>query len=204
MLTIIDLGISNIGSLTAALSLVGANFKVTNNKESISEASSLILPGVGTFKDGMASLNEKNLTSLIKNKVFDGVPILGICLGMQLLAETSEEFGMHKGLGLISAEVKKLPVNKNLRIPNVGWCDINFQSNQKIFDGINQGDSFYFIHSYRLICKDNNNTIATIKFGDDLITVCVKKHNIYGCQFHPEKSQDKGLKLLANFIRKFD
>ena len=204
MLTIIDLGISNIGSLSSALSLVGANFKVSSNSESISESSALILPGVGTFKDGMASLNEKNLTNFIKNKVMEGVPILGICLGMQLLAETSEEFGIHKGLGLISANVKKLPINKNSRVPNVGWCDINFQNNQKLFNGINQGDPFYFIHSYRLICRESNNTIATIKFGDESVTVCVRKNNIYGCQFHPEKSQDKGLNLLSNFIKILD
>lgn len=201
MLIIVDLGISNVASLTSALSTLEVAYKIGSSKEEIYSANSIILPGVGAFKDGMDSLREKELIKPIYKVGMEGVPILGICLGMQLLGEISYEFGEHKGLGLLSGRVSKLPNEKNLPIPNVGWCDVFFEKDSLIYDGISQGESFYFVHSYTLNFKDDKYTNASIKYGSKFISVGCNKDKIYGCQFHPEKSQDQGLRLLQNFVK---
>ncbi len=199
MISIVDLGLSNLGSLISSLSKINVETKVVSKPEELKKAKAIILPGVGAFVDGMRSLKNQNLINTLKNQVNKGVPILGICLGMQLLSENSEEFGICEGLGLIKGNVMKLPDVKNLRIPNMGWCDLfnNFES--EITRNINDEDSFYFVHSYHLVCRDKSSQSSYINFGSHKITAIVEKNNIFGVQFHPEKSHDKGLKILSNF-----
>ena len=199
MISIVDLGLSNLGSLISSLSKINVETKVVSKPEELRESESIILPGVGAFTDGMRSLKNQNLINTLKNQVNKGVPILGICLGMQLLSENSEEFGICEGLGLIKGNVLKLPEVKNLRIPNMGWCDLFNNFDSAINRNINDEDSFYFVHSYHLVCSDKLSQSSYINFGNHKITAIVEKNNIFGVQFHPEKSHDKGLKILSNF-----
>ena len=163
-------------------------------------AKAIILPGVGAFADGMKSLEKKDLVQPLIEKVGNGIPILGICLGMQLLADSSEEFGINKGLGLIEGNVVKLPKVDNLPLPNMGWCDLFNNKNSKITNKIYDGDSFYFVHSYHLICAHSSTQTSFINYGTHKVTAIVENKNIFGAQFHPEKSHDKGLNLLSNFV----
>jgi len=200
MITIIDSGISNIGSVISAFRHLGIDTIATADPKIVANAKALVLPGVGAFADGMESLRRRDLVRPILDATEAGVPILGICLGMQLLAEFSEEFGEHQGLGIISGGVMPLrPAKDGERVPNIGWCDVNLNSQSPLFKGMNSSEIFYFAHSYYLNCSDPCHVIATIPFGNHRVTAAVAHRNIFGVQFHPEKSQDAGLQLLDNF-----
>lgn len=200
MITVVDSGIANIGSVTSALKRVGAELKVTTDPQAVADATALILPGVGAFADGMESLRRHSLIEPIRAAARAGKPVLGICLGMQLLADASEEFGLHEGLGLVPGRVVRLPDHEHLRIPNIGWCDVALERRARLFAGVENGAAFYFVHSYHLVCQDAGDVVGTIGFADTRFTVAVQRGNIYGAQFHPEKSQDVGLAFLANFV----
>jgi imidazole glycerol-phosphate synthase subunit HisH len=199
MITIIDSGISNLGSVLAAMRRISAPAEVTTAPAAVSNARAILLPGVGAFADGMSGLRKHGLIEPIKVAAKAGKPILGICLGMQLLAEASDEFGDHEGLGLIPGQVKKLPPAAGQRVPNIGWCDMDTRRDARLFAGIDNLAPFYFVHSFHLICKQPAHSVGTIAFGPTPITVAVERDNIFGAQFHPEKSQDAGLTFLANF-----
>ena len=199
-IVIIDYKMGNLRSVQKAFKKAGADVVISNDQETIRNASKLILPGVGAFKDGMKHLKELNLLELLHQKVIqEKTPILGICLGMQLLSNKSYENGETPGLGWIDAEVVKFDfTNQQLKIPHVGWNELYLNTNSVLFNGINTNEDFYFVHSYYF--KPNENvTIATTEY-EFKYTSAVVKDNIYGVQFHPEKSQSIGLKLIENFI----
>jgi glutamine amidotransferase len=200
MITIIDSGIANIGSVVAAYRRLGIATTITTDPKTVATATALVLPGVGAFADGMESLRQKDLVQPILDAAAAGVPILGICLGMQLLAEVSEEFGEHPGLGLIPGRVVPLqPAQVDERVPNIGWCDVTLKPASPLFAGMGSVETFYFVHSYYLNCTYSHHSIGTLPFGAIPVTVAVAHKNVFGVQFHPEKSQDTGLKLLYNF-----
>jgi imidazole glycerol-phosphate synthase subunit HisH len=199
MITIIDSGIANMGSVLAAMRRIGACVQVTTEAAAVRGASALLLPGVGTFAGGMESLRRHGLIEPLRAAAAAGKPIFGICVGMQLLAEAGEEFGEHQGLGLLPGRVKKLPAGMG-RIPNIGWCDLAARPAARLFRGVEDSSSFYFVHSYHMVCATPSDSVGTIAFGEVPITVAVERGNIFGVQFHPEKSQDVGLAVLANFV----
>jgi len=199
-IVIIDYKMGNLRSVQKAFKKVGADVVISNDQQTIRNASKLILPGVGAFKDGMKHLKELNLLEILHQKVIqEKTPILGICLGMQLLSNKSYENGETSGLGWIDAEVVKFNfINQQLKIPHVGWNELYLDKDSILFNGINTNEDFYFVHSYYF--KPNEDvTIATTEYGFEYTSV-VAKDNIYGVQFHPEKSQSIGLKLIENFI----
>ena len=199
MITVIDSGICNLASVTTALDRIGAPWTLGNTPMEIGDAQALILPGVGAFAEGMNSLHQRDLVEPIRAHAASTRPILGICLGMHMLADHSEEFGNHEGLGLISSKVCRLPADQELRLPNIGWCDVRYSSCASLFKGLPQPSCFYFAHSYCLECTDSGDSVATIRWSNTDRTVAVRKGNVYGVQFHPELSQDSGLTVLANF-----
>jgi glutamine amidotransferase len=200
MIGIIDLGISNIASVTAAFSYLGCETNIITNSEDLSNNSGIVLPGVGAFGDGMKALEDSNLIEPIKHYVKEGFPILGVCLGMQLMTNESEEFGFHEGLNLVPGKVVRLKPCENECIPNIGWCDIDIRPKAKLFNNTQEKTSFYFVHSYHMECEDERDIAATIDFGNRPVTVAIQKENIFGLQCHPEKSQDAGLQVLDSFI----
>lgn len=200
MITVIDSGISNIGSVLSACGRIGVPVKVTKDPALVCSAQALVLPGVGAFADGMGNLRRYGLLQPIRDAAAAGVPVLGICLGMQLLADSSEEFGEHEGLRLIPGRVVRLqPSSPGERVPNIGWCDVAVAPKSRLFNGIEDGSAFYFVHSYYLRCAYTKDCAGTIAFGGSTVCVAVERGNIFGAQFHPEKSQDVGLQLLHNF-----
>jgi len=203
MIRVIDLGIGNLRSVLDAFGRVGADVEVATRADQLEGARAVVLPGVGSFRDGLASLYEKGLVErLLQHAVNDRKPLLGICLGMQLLAEEGEEHGLRTGLGLIRGRVVRLrPSNAVTRVPNMGWCDVNLADKRpRLFDRSLDGEPFYFAHSYYLECTDASDVAATIEYGGQPITAAIERENILGVQFHPEKSQDAGLGVLASFV----
>lgn len=197
MIAVVNLGISNLNSVLNALSYLNVDFCVSNNKDEISKASCIILPGVGTFGEGMSQLGANNLIDVLREEVLvNKKPIMGICLGMQLLFESSEETLGVEGLGLIKGNVIKLPKSDKYTIPRIGWAESEFEMD---FLGFKKGDmaDFYYIHSF--CCKPNSAEVVAISSEDHDIAGAIKDKNIYGCQFHPEKSHQAGLKLLKQF-----
>ena len=199
MFGIVNLGISNIFSICNAVKYLTRKTKVLEKPKDFSRLNGIILPGVGSFKEGINSLKEKKINNLLIKFANDEIPILGICLGMQLLADRGIEGGMNEGLGLISGEIKKLNYKFCPKIPNIGWHQINVHKSD---DLLNSDDlTFYFLHSYYFHCKEKTNVLATIKLLNKEITVVVKKKNIYGLQYHPEKSLNAGMNNLHSFIK---
>ena len=199
MLAIIDYGVGNLFSLVSSLKSIGVDAVITRDPNVIENADRLILPGVGAFGDASEKLRLSGLEGIIKNAVKKGTPLMGICLGMQLLFEKSYEYGEHQGLGLLKGNVIGMEgtIPKELKIPHIGWNSLKFTSTSPIFKYINEGDCVYFVHSfYAVDCEDS--LIATAEYGRDL-TAAVQKGNVYGCQFHPEKSGSVGLKILKAF-----
>ena len=199
MISLIDIGISNLGSLSNALKRIDVEFNITSDIKNISNSKGIIIPGVGSFYDGMKSLDKLNLLDNLKEISSSGIPILGICLGMQLLANTSEEFGSHLGLGLVPGDVKKLNNTKISRVPNIGWHDVYLTNGNHLFSNINDGASFYFVHSYAIQFNKNVDCLGHIRHGNNDVIGFFQYKNIFGAQFHPEKSQDNGLQFLSNF-----
>ena len=196
MVAIIDYGMGNVASVQKALHFLKIDSKVTSNFEDINNSKYIILPGVGSFRQAMENLEKRKLVSFLKEKVAEGKPFLGICLGMQLLAERGYEDGVTEGLGFIEGDVILIP-ETNLPIPHIGWNNITVKIPQ-YFDNLND-NNFYFVHSYFFNAKNVKDISATVKYGKDLVAV-VQKNNVLGTQFHPEKSQTSGLQVLKNFI----
>lgn len=202
MIALVDLRISNIGSVRHALARTGGAATEVATADTISRASAVIIPGVGSFGDGMASLRQQGLIEPIRFAARNGVPVFGICLGMQLLASESEEHGRHEGLGLIEGRVIRLaPSHPGFRVPNIGWCDVRVTRPSRLFESA-AGACFYHVHSFHLVPKDQNTIAATIDYGGQQVAVAVERGNIVGVQFHPEKSQDDGLDLLARVFHR--
>ena len=199
MIAIIDYGVGNLFSLRSSLNKIGADTVVTADPAVIAQADKLILPGVGAFADAAKKLKDSGLDKVIKAEAAAGKPIMGICLGMQMLFEKSYEYGEHEGLGLLKGSV--IPMEGSipaiLKIPHIGWNALKFEKDSKLFKYIKEGDCVYFVHSfYASGCEDS--LIATAEYGRDL-TAAVAKDNVMGCQFHPEKSGDVGLNILRAF-----
>jgi glutamine amidotransferase len=201
-IVIIDYGMGNLNNVKNSFNKIGFNSVITDDFHEIEKATHLILPGVGGFKDAMKELKNKNLIQPIKDAIsnYEFVSFLGICLGMQLLFESSEEFGDTEGLGILKGKVIKFNENIVPIIPHIGWNDINIKKNGiKEFKNIKNNSFFYFLHSYYCKPDDDAITAASCCYYETF-AACVKKDNIFACQFHPEKSHDAGLTLLKNFI----
>lgn len=200
MIAIIDYGVGNLFSLKSSLLAINANAVVTNDEETIKSAEKIILPGVGAFEDAAKKLRESGLAELIVKEAQKGKPILGICLGMQLLFQKSFEYGEHEGLGLIPGEVRAIEevIPEGLKIPHIGWNQLEFVGEKSnLFKHIQEGDCVYFVHSY-YAAKCEDYVIAQSEYGAPL-TAAVANGNIFGCQFHPEKSGNVGLNILRAF-----
>lgn len=202
MIGIVDYGLGNLRSVAGAVERVGFEAIVTREPQELEAAEKLILPGVGAFGDGMRNLQRLGLIPILSTLVLGQKrPILGICLGFQLLARESSEFGVHKGLGWIEASVEKIDTHGKLRLPHVGWNDL-FQCKECIlFEGIPLDALFYYVHSFQVKCEESDGVAGECEYGTRFTAVLAKK-NIYGTQFHPEKSQKWGLQLLKNFLEK--
>ncbi|HLF18622.1 MAG TPA: imidazole glycerol phosphate synthase subunit HisH [Candidatus Omnitrophota bacterium] len=200
MITVIDLKISNIASVSRALKFLNVEHKVSDRLEDVINCEKMILPGVGSFAEGSSRLKSTGLREAIRKRVIeDKTPILGICLGMQLLASQGEEGGPSEGLDLIKGRVSHLRHSLNgVKLPHIGWNDVSF-GNFPVFDNMPAAPCFYFVHSYEFVPDEKVQT-ATCHYGKDFIAG-VQKENILGFQFHPEKSQKAGLKLLENFCK---
>ena len=198
MIAIIDYGVGNLFSLAHSLRHVGAEVEVTGEAEKILRADHVILPGVGAFGDAAKKLRETGLDGVVKSAAAAGTPIMGICLGMQLLLDKSYEFGEHQGLGLIPGEVRPIAevIPADYKIPHIGWNRLDVARPHPIFADVKPGDCVYFVHSY--YGAKCGHVIATAEYGADL-TAAVAKGNVCGCQFHPEKSGDVGLGILKAF-----
>lgn len=200
MVAIIDYGLGNLGSIQNMLKVIGEKSKITRNPIDINNANGIILPGVGAFDAGMKKMIESGLDKTIKNQAEKGKPILGICLGMQLLGRRSEE-GSMQGLSLIPFECQRFRLdNTKLKIPHMGWDVVEFKKEHLILDGLCGQQRYYFVHSYHAICDRTENVLMTCDYGYEFAAAVVKD-NIIGVQFHPEKSHDFGLALLNNFVK---
>ena len=200
MLAIIDYGVGNLFSLQCSLNKIGVENVVTSDVEVIKNADRIILPGVGAFGDAVKKLHESGMFEVVIDEAKKGKPLMGICLGMQMLFEKSYEYGEYEGLGLIKGEIVSLKgkIPEELDIPHMGWNALRFHNGKnELFKYVNEGDCVYFVHSYFGVDCDDS-LIASAEYGAD-VTAAVAKNNVYGCQFHPEKSGDVGLKILKAF-----
>jgi len=198
-IVIIDYGMGNIQSINNALVRMGGNVSISNKAEDVLAADALILPGVGAFGEAMSNLKSLGLIeSIISAVKYQNKPLLGICLGMQLLADTSDERGSSNGLSLIPGNVECIPVTPDLRLPHIGWNTLDLKQKEPLFVGVDDGDAVYFVHSYHFVC-DQTYVAATTDYGSEVVAA-VQYGNIFGVQFHPERSQKKGLILLGNFV----
>ncbi len=199
MIAIIDYGVGNLFSLLSSFKRIGEEAVVTSDKAEIEKADKIILPGVGAFQDAAKKLRESGLDEVVKQQVKKGKPLMGICLGMQLLFEKSFEYGEHEGLGLIQGKVVPIKgeVDASLKIPQIGWNALHFTRPHKLFQYIKEGDHAYFVHSY-FATDCAKAVIATTEYGKQL-TAAVAQGNVMGCQFHPEKSGEVGLNILRGF-----
>ena len=199
MITIIDYGMGNLKSVYNALKKVNFDCQISSEVTDIEMADKLILPWVGAFKDAMDNLQNLDLILPIRKKVNDGCPLLGICLGMQMLFDEGYECELRKGLGFIEGKIKLMNSKENLKIPHIGWNRLEFNRENKILNNINKESFVYYVHSFMATEMIDENLIAYSKYGDINIPGIVNKGNVYGMQFHPEKSGEVGLKILKNF-----
>ncbi|MBI5970764.1 MAG: imidazole glycerol phosphate synthase subunit HisH [Deltaproteobacteria bacterium] len=205
MIAIIDYDMGNLRSVAKAFEKVGAEVKVTRNPKDILDASRVVLPGVGAFRDCMKNLEDYGLIEPILKAISSGKPFLGICLGLQLLFETGEEFGVHKGLGVIKGRVVRFPAGmksdgEGLKVPHMGWNQANVQKESRLLKGLPDGTYFYFVHSYYAAPTDASVVLTKTGYGLEFASA-IEKNNVAACQFHPEKSQSTGLKILENFSK---
>ncbi len=200
MITIVDYGVGNLFSLISSFQAIGCEVDVTGDPEKIRKAEKIVLPGVGAFRDAANKLEETGLKQILIEKANSGTAFLGVCLGMQMLFEKSYEYGEWDGLGLIKGEIRPISdfVPKELKIPHMGWNALHFGAEKHpLFRYLKEGDHVYFVHSYSAV-KCGESIIATSEYGGD-VTAAVAKGNVMGCQFHPEKSGNVGLKILKAF-----
>lgn len=204
-IVIIDYDVGNVRSMINAFKKVGVHPILSNNEEEILSADGVILPGVGAFAHGMENLNKYNLVNILKKYTDTNKSFMGICLGMQMLLDESEEFGNTKGLGLIAGKVIKLPTQNSSyeKLPHVSWNEIkekNTQWNNTILNNVRQQSDMYFVHSFITKLDNEDEILSTTEYSDYEFCSSIKKDNIYGCQFHPEKSGEIGLKIIENFV----
>ena len=201
MVAIVDYGVGNLFSLECSLNAIGAQVVVTADPQVLRSADQVLLPGVGAFGDAAAKLKATGLDQVLKELAAQGKPLLGICLGMQLLFEKGYEYGEHEGLGLIPGSVVAMEgvIPSELKIPHIGWNALKFHQKNPLLENIREGDCVYFVHSYYAANCDDY-VIATAEYGAWL-TAAVANKNVYGCQFHPEKSGSVGLEILKSFIQ---
>lgn len=199
MIAIIDYDAGNIKSVEKALQLLGEEVVLTRDAGTILSADGVILPGVGAFGDAMEKLHSYGLVQVIKEVVNRNIPFLGICLGLQLMFESSEESPGVEGLHLLDGKILRIPANPGIKIPHIGWNNLNFPNEGRLFKEVAENSFVYFVHSFYLEAADDSIVKATTEYGT-LIHASVEKGNIFACQFHPEKSSEVGLKILQNFI----
>ncbi len=197
MITIVDYGAGNLKSVEKALLFLGEEVKITSDSREILAADKIILPGVGAFGDAMEKLNATGLADTIREAVNKKIPLLGICLGLQLLFESSEESPGVKGLSLLKGSIKRIPDKAGFKVPHIGWNSLEINQDSRLFRGISQESYVYFVHSYYLQAEEPVVAAKTDYVVE--IHAAVEKENIFACQFHPEKSGETGLKLLKNF-----
>ena len=198
MIAIIDYGAGNLQSVKKALDFIGAENVITDDSETILSADKVLLPGVGSFGDAMDSMAKSGLVDTVKQNALSGKPFLGICLGLQLLFEESEESPGVKGLGIFKGKIKKFSSDMGLKIPHIGWNSLSIKQNDTLFKGIPENSYVYFVHSYYLHAEDENDIATVTNYGIDFHSA-VGKNNVFATQFHPEKSGDVGLQILRNF-----
>lgn len=195
MIAIVDYGMGNLRSVQKAFEYLGYDAAITDQSSALADASHIVLPGVGAFQDAISALKEKQLDFYIKKEISKGKPFLGICLGMQMLFDKSLEDGEFEGLGIIGGEVVRF--NTDLKIPHIGWNTLFYNKRTRLFEGIDD-NNFYFVHSYHAAKVSSEDVETTCVYGYEFVA-SVNKENVWGVQFHPEKSGDTGLKLLKNF-----
>lgn len=197
---IINYGMGNIQSVANALAFLGHEPVISDDPEVLGDADAYILPGVGAFGEAVHNLHALGLVAFLEKEVLQNrKPLLGICLGMQLLAKHSEELGFHEGLGWIDGEILHIPKEASLHVPHVGWNQLNIRKKEPLFSRLKADTHFYFDHSYYLDCRDEGVILATCDYGVNMC-VAIRRENIFATQFHPEKSQSAGLKMLRNFL----
>ena len=199
MIAIIDYGVGNLFSLRSSFAAIGQEAVVTRDAEEIRNADRLILPGVGAFQDAAEKLRASGMDRAVKEETAKGKPLLGVCLGMQMLFERSHEYGVHEGLGLLKGEIRPIAekIPEGLKIPQMGWNALKIVRDSPLLKYTREGEYVYFVHSYSAVdCEES--LLAVTEYGADL-TACVGKGNVYGCQFHPEKSGEVGLRILKAF-----
>ena len=199
MIAIIDYDAGNIKSVEKALLYLGQEVKITSDPSEILSADKVILPGVGAFGDAMEKLKERHLDDVIRKVTEKGTPFLGICLGLQLLFERSDEAKGVEGLGILEGEICRIPACEGLKFPHMGWNSLHLEHNGRLFKNVDEQAYVYFVHSYYLKAKDENIVKASTEYGVH-IHASVEKGNIFACQFHPEKSSEVGLQILKNFV----
>lgn len=201
MIVIIDYGVGNLHSVLKSFKILGVEAVISSKIEDIEKADKLVLPGVGHFKKGMDNLREIGLINILNKKVLkEKTPILGICLGMQLFTKFSEE-GNVKGLGWFDANTVKLKSDSKFRVPHIGWNNIIIHKDHPLFGDVGLDESFYFVHSFYVVCNNKADVLSTTKYGK-MFSSAIQKDNIIGTQFHPEKSYKGGLQILKNFVEK--
>ena len=198
MLTIIDYGVGNLRNVYMAFQRLGIEARVTAEEDEIRRATAVVLPGVGAFGDSIGNIRALGLEDTILGTIRDGLPFLGICVGLQLLFEVSEEMGEHRGLGVFAGRVRRFA--KELTVPHMGWNQVHQKRDVPLFEGLADGSYAYFVHSYYVVPEDASVVAGTTDYGIDYTSV-VARDNLYAIQFHPEKSQDVGERILANFCR---
>lgn len=207
--TILDYGLGNIFSVSRALEHLGAEVRLTDQPADLLDASLLILPGVGAFANGMQGLQDRHLIEPLRAYAASGRPLLGICLGMQMLVTSSDEFGEHQGLGIIPGKVVPIAAKgadgAPLKVPHIGWSPLALPDSRVNWDGtllasLPEGSDAYFVHSYSVVPDHDIHRLADTLYGDFRISAAIQKDNVFGCQFHPEKSGAIGLKIIENFL----
>jgi len=201
-LGLIDLNTGNLESLKSAITKLNIKYKICKNSFDFEEVDKIILPGVGAFKDFMAKLNSSGISKIILNKIENNIPILGVCVGFQVLFSESSEHGKSKGLNILNGKIINFKdISKQIKVPHVGWNECQIINKENFLYGINDFSDFYFTHSYFLKECNEKNIISKTNYGINFASA-VKKNNVYGVQFHPEKSQSNGLKILKNFYER--
>ncbi len=198
LIAIIDYGMGNLRSVEKAFEFVGHNAFIANRPEDVLNASHVVLPGVGGFPECMKNLESSGMIDSVYKSVETGKPFLGICLGLQVLFTESEEFGCHKGLDILKGRVVRFKLDQSFKVPHMGWNEINIEKEIPVLNGVPDNSFVYFVHSYHVVPADNAITATVSDYGGKFVSG-VSKDNIFACQFHPEKSQDIGLKILKNF-----